>query len=78
MGQREHGTRHAMGKSFCQNVKKETRLDLNFSTFDYFSDGVAISVKTLNTQTASRLADPKKIYYSAKKSIDRAMEQKCL
>jgi filamentous hemagglutinin len=51
------------------------RLPENFKTFDFFDRGTstAISAKTLNTQTAARLSDPKKIYQSLKKNIDKTL-----
>jgi hypothetical protein len=50
------------------------RLPPNFKTFDYFNDetGVATSVKTLDTSTASRIADPKKVYQSLRRDINKA------
>jgi filamentous hemagglutinin len=52
-----------------------TRLPRNFKTFDFFDDvtRTATSAKTLNTQTASKLANPEKIYHSVKRNIDAAM-----
>ncbi len=49
-----------------------SRLPPNFKTFDFFDrfTGVATSAKTLNTTTAARISDPKKIYASLKKNID--------
>ncbi len=43
--------------------KRLTRLHLNAKTFDYYdaNTGEYISVKTLNTQTASRIKNPKSI-----------------
>lgn len=51
-----------------------SRLPKNFKTFDFYDEftRIATSAKTLNTQTASKLADPKKIYHSLKKNIDTA------
>jgi filamentous hemagglutinin len=50
------------------------RLPKNFKTFDFFdfNTGTAISAKTLNTQTAARLVEPKQIYYSLKRNVDKA------
>jgi len=49
-----------------------SRLPANFKTFDFYDidTGNAISAKTLNTTTASRVADPSKIYYSLKGNVD--------
>ncbi len=53
-------------------LSKGARLPKNFKTFDFFEDATkrAISAKTLNTQTASRLSKPEQIYSSLKKNID--------
>ncbi|WP_222422273.1 endonuclease toxin domain-containing protein, partial [Yersinia aleksiciae] len=44
----------------------------NFKTFDYYNPitRTAISVKTLDTTTAARVANPKQIYTSLKGNID--------
>jgi filamentous hemagglutinin len=39
------------------------RLPPRFKTFDFFGDGKAISVKTLDTNTLSRITDPDLIRY---------------
>jgi filamentous hemagglutinin len=51
-----------------------TRLPRNFKTFDFYNEvtGTAISAKTLNTQTPSKLANLEKIYHSVKRNIDAA------
>ncbi|KER01331.1 hypothetical protein [Photorhabdus temperata] len=52
----------------------DARLPKNFKTFDYY-DGVtktAISVKTMDTQTLSKLTKPNQIYSSLKGNIDAA------
>jgi len=50
------------------------RLPPNFKTFDFFDqiNGTAISAKTLNTQTAARLAKPEQIFNSLKGNVDSA------
>jgi biotin-[acetyl-CoA-carboxylase] ligase BirA-like protein len=57
-----------LAKQFSQ----EARLPQNFKTFDFYDKptGLAVSAKTLNTMSASRLNDPIKIYHSLTKSID--------
>ncbi len=52
----------------------ETRLPERFKAFDYFSEetGIATSAKTLDTTTASRMANPKQVYSALKRSIDAA------
>ncbi|EPB0880349.1 DUF637 domain-containing protein [Yersinia enterocolitica] len=49
-----------------------TRLPKNFKTFDYYNriSRTAISVKTLDTTTAARVANPRQIYSSLKGNID--------
>lgn len=48
------------------------RLPASFKTFDFYleSTRTAISVKTLNTQTMSRMLKPERIFHSLKKNID--------
>ncbi len=50
----------------------DTRLPKNFKTFDYYNpiSRTAISVKTLDTTTAARVANPTQIYSSLKGNID--------
>lgn len=49
-----------------------SRLPPGFKTFDFFdeSTGVAISAKTLDTTTPSKIANPGQIYSSLKRNID--------
>nr|WP_025421479.1 hypothetical protein [Sodalis praecaptivus] len=51
---------------------KSTRTPDTFKTFDYFDEatGSAVSVKTLNTLSNSKINDPKRIYSSIKNNID--------
>lgn len=53
-----------------------SRLPPFFKTFDYFDreTGLAASAKTINTTTASRLANPEQIYYTLKGYVDAAVE----
>jgi filamentous hemagglutinin len=57
-------------------LEARLRLPQNFKTFDFYDDikGLAISAKTLNTQTASRIARPERIYQSLKKNIDDTLK----
>jgi RHS repeat-associated protein len=50
------------------------RLPPNFKTFDYFNDstGVATSVKTLDTSTASRVSKPERVYSTLRRDINKA------
>lgn len=52
----------------------DARLPKNFRTFDYYDHvtKTAVSAKSLDTQTASRLNNPKAVYYSIKGNIDTA------
>ncbi|QKJ09026.1 DUF637 domain-containing protein [Yersinia bercovieri ATCC 43970] len=51
----------------------DARLPPNFKTFDYYNpiSRTAISVKTLDTTTAARVANPGQIYSSLKGNIDK-------
>ncbi|MBU6149683.1 MAG: hypothetical protein KGQ54_05765, partial [Verrucomicrobia bacterium] len=54
-----------------------SRLTPNFKTFDFdpsLEGKIGISAKTLDTMTASRLANPNKIYYTLKRAIDAAAD----
>ena len=61
------GTPEQQGMTFENYIglsnKRLTRLHVNAKTFDYYDDKTDeyISVKTLNTQTAARLKNPKTI-----------------
>jgi filamentous hemagglutinin len=50
----------------------DTRLPVNFKTFDFFdpNTGVAISAKTLETTTDTKLAKPTEVYNSVRRNID--------
>ena len=50
-----------------------SRLAPNAKTFDYFDreTGLAISAKTLDTMTDSRIANPSSIYYTLKGYVDK-------
>lgn len=51
----------------ARTLPSHARLPKNFKTFDFYdrATGTAISVKTLNTTTPAKVADPKQIYYSS-------------
>ena len=57
-----------------KSLPSDARLPKNFKTFDYYDsrDGLAISAKTLDTQTASRMLKPRQIYGTLKNYIDKA------
>ena len=59
-----------------RSMAAEFRLPPNTKTFDYFNPigQHAISVKTLDTTTASRLADPTKIYGTLKRYVDKVAD----
>lgn len=50
----------------------DARLPAGFKTLDFFDEttGAATSVKTLDTSTAAKVADPSQVYYSLKTNID--------
>ncbi|EQA4282146.1 hypothetical protein ACX2VI_003120 [Cronobacter dublinensis] len=52
----------------------DARLPKNFRTFDYYDHvtKTAVSAKSLDTQTAPKLNNPKAVYYSIKENIDAA------
>ena len=58
----------------AKGMPADVRLPSNFKTFDFYDDltGLAISAKTLDTMTASRIANPKQIYTTMKRDIDAA------
>ncbi|WP_445375075.1 DUF637 domain-containing protein [Photorhabdus tasmaniensis] len=53
-------------------MPKGSRLPERFETFDFYDGktGLAVSVKTLDTRTASRIKNPKQLYTSIKGNID--------
>nr|WP_242688701.1 hypothetical protein [Photorhabdus tasmaniensis] len=53
-------------------MSKGSRLPERFETFDFYDGktGLAVSVKTLDTRTASRIKNPKQLYTSIKGNID--------
>ncbi len=58
----------------ASTLPPETRLPANFRTFDFFDieTGVATSVKTLDTTTAAKVANPSQVYSSLKGNVDTA------
>lgn len=60
--------------SIAKSLSVHTRLPKNFKTFDFYiaKDKVAISAKSLDTQTMSKLNRPKQIYNTIKGNIDDA------
>ncbi|MFZ6774933.1 DUF6862 domain-containing protein [Undibacterium sp. SXout7W] len=56
----------------ASTLPPETRLPANFRTFDFFDKetGVATSVKTLDTTTAAKVANPSQVYSSLKGNVD--------
>lgn len=57
-----------------QQMAVEARLPPNFKTFDFFDQSTrsAISAKTLDTTTASKISHPERIFTSLKRNIDAA------
>jgi len=58
----------------ASRLPAESRLPKNHNVFDFFDrvTGEALSAKTINTLTKSKLDDPSRVYYSLKKNIDAA------
>ncbi|EOV9629652.1 hypothetical protein [Cronobacter dublinensis] len=56
----------------------DARLPKNFRTFDYYDSvtKTALSAKSLDTQTAPKLSNPKAVYYSIKGNINAAAKFK--
>ena len=61
-----------------KELPANSRLPENFKTFDYYDilTKTAISVKTLDTTTAAKLANPKQIYNTLKNYIDKVADFK--
>src|SRR5699024_4884236 len=55
-------------------LPQRARLPKNFKTFDFFyhEEKLAISAKSMDTQTLSKLSQPKQIYSTLKRNIDSA------
>ena len=55
-------------------LPEDVRLPYGTKTFDFFDaeTGVATSAKTLDTLTATKIENPKQVYYSLKGNIDAA------
>ncbi|MGW8595077.1 endonuclease toxin domain-containing protein [Providencia rettgeri] len=60
--------------AIAKTLPDRARLPKNFKTFDFYNaeQKVAISAKSLDTQTLSKLNEPKQIYNSIKGNIDKA------
>ncbi|WP_232832522.1 hypothetical protein [Photorhabdus sp. CRCIA-P01] len=56
-------------------MPKDSRLPKNFRVYDFYDEktGLATSVKTLDTRTASRIKNPKQLYTSMKENIDKTV-----
>ena len=59
----------------ARTLPEGSRLPQNFKTFDFYDriTGTATSAKTLNTQTASNLANPDRIYQTLKRYVDKTI-----
>ncbi|WP_272574234.1 DUF637 domain-containing protein [Providencia sp. PROV259] len=64
--------------AIAKTLPDRARLPKNFKTFDFYNaeQKVAISAKSLDTQTLSKLNEPKQIYNSIKGNIDKAVQFK--
>jgi hypothetical protein len=59
----------------AKKLPQEWRLQPNHPTFDFYDPKTlkAVSVKSLDTQTAARLADPTQIYKSIRQNVNKAV-----
>ena len=57
----------------ARKLPEGSRLPAGFKTFDYFDEvsGAAVSAKTLDTMTPSKLQNPKQIYTTLKGYVDK-------
>lgn len=60
--------------AIAATLPQRARLPKNFKTFDFFyhEEKLAISAKSMDTQTLSKLSQPKQIYSTLKRNIDSA------
>jgi filamentous hemagglutinin len=60
----------------AKGIPEGWRLKPNHPTFDFYDkvSGKAVSVKSLDTQTAPRLADPTQIYKSIRQNVNKARD----
>ncbi|EFA0163095.1 hypothetical protein BY08_01400 [Escherichia coli O103:H2 str. 2011C-3750] len=61
-----------------KSLSADARLPKNFKTFDYYDGATktATSVKSMDTQTMAKLANPNQVYSSIKGNIDAAAKFK--
>ncbi|EPL9570664.1 hypothetical protein MMK73_002751 [Providencia rettgeri] len=64
--------------AIAKTLPDRARLPKNFKTFDFYNaeQKLAVSAKSLDTQTLSKLNEPKQIYNSIKGNIDKAVQFK--
>lgn len=62
--------------AIAKTLPDRARLPKNFKTFDFYNaeQKLAVSAKSLDTQTLSKLNEPKQIYNSIKGNIDSAIK----
>ncbi|WP_353242936.1 DUF637 domain-containing protein [Providencia sp.] len=62
--------------AIAKTLPDRARLPKNFKTFDFYNaeQKIAVSAKSLDTQTLSKLNEPKQIYNSIKGNIDSAVK----
>ncbi len=67
---------YAYENALAAGMAAENRLPPNFKTFDFLDrgSGLAISAKTLDTTTPSRLNNPQRVYSSLRDSINAAAD----
>ena len=67
---------YAYENALASNLPARDRLPKNFKTFDFFDDfsREAVSAKTLDTTTDSRLSDPRTVFSPLRDSVDAARD----
>jgi hypothetical protein len=65
---------YAFENYIASKLPSNWRLPLNFKTFDFFGDGKAVSVKTLDTNTLARIANPETIRYQINGYINKMID----
>ncbi|MDR2107268.1 MAG: hypothetical protein LBO73_01970, partial [Holosporaceae bacterium] len=72
------GNRFERGYAFEKYVASELpaswKLPERFKTFDFFGEGKAISVKTLDTNTLARIAKPETVRYTVNWYINKMLD----
>ena len=61
-------------EKYLEGVFKGAKLPYGFKTFDFFTEGRAISVKTLDTNTLARIANPDLVRYTINGYINKMID----